>query len=142
MREWLAGIVIALSGAGSAAADPAFRYETLPDGSSPPQIGDLWEFACPAGGAATIFLDTVGDTKGMARIDFGLSVRDGKGNLLDREITEEGCRVPTACGALCPRAGLTCGDGASHTVAVFDVPPEDPTAIDPCTGGPTGSRSR
>jgi hypothetical protein len=127
----------ALLAAAHSGAEPAVRFQTLPNRTDV-ILGDAWTFQCPPGGQADILVDTLDDGDGVARVDPTFWVYDGRGNsiLLDVPADDElECTVPTACGFDCPFATIDCGSGNPHLVIVRDgvALPED--APDECTGG-------
>lgn len=124
-------------GAAAAQADPAVRYQTLPNRTDV-ILGDAWTFQCPRGGQADILVDTLDDGDGLSRLDPSFWVYDARGNslLLDVPADDElDCTIPTACGFDCPFATIDCGAGNPHLIIVRDgiALPED--APDECTGG-------
>lgn len=121
----------------AAQADPAIRYQTVPNRTDV-ILGDAWMFQCPPGGQADILVNTVDDGDGLSRVDPTFWVYDARGNslLLDLPADDElECLIPTACGFDCPFATIDCGLGNPHLIIVRDgvALPED--APDECTGG-------
>jgi hypothetical protein len=133
-------LVLVLAGglaAAGAQADPAVRYQTLPNRTDV-ILGDAWTFQCPPGGQADILVDTLDDGDGVARVDPSFWVYDARGNslLLDVPADDElECTVPTACGFDCAFATIDCGLGNPHLIIVRDGVALPKDAPDECTGG-------
>jgi hypothetical protein len=81
--------------------------------------GDLWTFACPAGGSFTLTVDNVLEAPG-AQIDLVAEVRDGEGTFLISGDDNVACTHPACAGFSCPRIlDEPCGETNPHSVFVF-----------------------
>jgi hypothetical protein len=130
---------VPLAVAPPAGADPAVRYQTLPNRTDV-ILGDAWTFQCPPGGQADILVDTLDDGDGLARVDPSFWVYDGRGNSLTPDPglpadDELECTIAQACGFDCPFATVDCGSGNPHVVIVRDGIALEKDAPDECTGG-------
>jgi len=136
-RSTLASALAAVLAAGASQAEPAVRYQTLPNRTDV-ILGDAWTFQCPPGAQADILVDTLDDGDGLARVDPSFWVYDGRGNSLlhDTPADDElDCVVPQACEFACPFATIDCGAGNPHVIIVRDGLALEKFAPDECTGG-------
>ena len=136
-RPTLAVALATALAAGASRAEPAVRYQTLPNRTDV-ILGDAWTFQCPPGAQADVRVDTLDDGDGLARVDPTFWVYDGRGNslLLDTPADDEvDCLIPQACGFACPFKTIDCGAGNPHLVVVRDGLALPESAPDECTGG-------
>ena len=125
MKGALAIVLVVVAG-GLAWAAEVTRDETLPasgDGLIPV---DLWTFYCPAGGSATVTVDTLGVPAGAttSALDPALHVLHDQYGMSSSEVVASGddeieCTVPPACGFDCPQVTFNCDGDGEHTIRVF-----------------------
>ena len=98
------------------------RRETLPAQElSSRRIADFWTFQCPAGGSASISIDTVARA-GSATSPFDLAFFvffDSLFPILANGDDELPCTVASVCGFSCPQKLFNCGSGGEHTIMVL-----------------------
>jgi hypothetical protein len=81
--------------------------------------GDLWTFACPAGGTFTVTVDNVLEVPG-SNLDLVANVYDADGTFLDGGDDEIACSHPACAGFQCPAiVDAPCGETSPHSVFIF-----------------------
>ncbi len=101
-------------------AEEVVRYETLTAQPANPLLIDVWTFVCPAGGSATIAVDTAMLASGAASpLDPVFEVYSPTGDFVgfgDDEIT---CSVASVCAFDCAQVTMDCAEGGEQTLLVM-----------------------
>lgn len=104
---------------------PLSGTELVRQESLPPQptagytVIDLWTFYCPAGGSATISVDTLAvGAATTSPLDPYVNVFDDDGYALAFADDEMTCTVSSACGYECPQTAFNCVEGGEVSILV------------------------
>ncbi len=102
------------------AAEEVVRYESRPGQPVFPVRIDVWTRVCPAGGSATVAVDTVALASGAASpIDPVFEVYSPTGGFVGFGDDETACTAATTCAFDCPAMTMDCTEGGEQTLLVL-----------------------